>query len=221
MIRKIPFLRKIYFAIFPKAKFTTSSNYWETRYKRGGNSGAGSYNQLAEFKAEILNPFVTENNIETVIEFGCGDGNQLKYFNFKSYIGFDISPAVISKCSDLYRSDKSKKFKVIDAYDGETADLVLSLDVIYHLIEDDVYHNYMKSVFSSSSNYVIIYSSCDDDHVNNNVSPHVKHRKFTTWVEKNAPNFKMIKHIPNKYPFNGDNDISSFADFYFFQLQPN
>lgn len=37
-----------------------SKNYWENRYKSGGNSGAGSYSNLAEFKAEIINEFVAK-----------------------------------------------------------------------------------------------------------------------------------------------------------------
>ena len=36
------------------------SNYWDQRYKKGGNSGAGSYGRLAEFKAEIINKFIKE-----------------------------------------------------------------------------------------------------------------------------------------------------------------
>ena len=51
-------------------RFTTSSDYWEQRYKTGGNSGAGSYNRLAEFKANFLNRFVIEHEIRSVIEFG-------------------------------------------------------------------------------------------------------------------------------------------------------
>ena len=222
-IKKIPifgsFSKKVFRAISGKAKFTTSSEYWEMRYKKGGNSGAGSYNQLAEFKGGIINQFVSENNIETVIEFGCGDGNQLKYFHFKSYIGFDISYTTISKCGNLYKSDSTKRFKVLKAYNREIADLVLSLDVIYHLIEDEVYYDYMERLFSSSDKYVIIYSSNDDEHENNNIVPHVKHRKFTNWIEQNAPKFELIKNIPNKYPFDGNNDISSYADFYIFRIQ--
>ena len=44
----------------------------------GGNSGAGSYNKIAIFKAKIMNQFVLENNIQHVIEFGFGDGAQLE-----------------------------------------------------------------------------------------------------------------------------------------------
>lgn len=220
-LKKIPLIGNvasfIYRNISGKPKFTTSNEYWEQRYKSGGNSGAGSYNRLAEFKADVLNEFVEENNINSVIEYGCGDGNQLKYFKFKSYTGFDVSQTIIKKCQNLYKTDTSKAFKLITDYNNDKADLTLSLDVIYHLIEDNVFNEYMSKLFSSSNKYVIVYSTNDDEHENNNIASHVKHRKFTNWVEKNQTKFKLISHIPNKYSYNGDNNTSSYADFYIFE----
>ena len=78
-----------------------SKEYWENRYKYQGNSGAGSYGKLAEFKAEVINEFINENNINNVIEFGCGDGNQLNLFNIKNYLGFDVSDTIIKLCQDF------------------------------------------------------------------------------------------------------------------------
>jgi hypothetical protein len=57
--------------------FKSSETYWIARYKRGGDSGRGSYGKLAQFKAGVINKFVEANKINTIIEFGCGDGNQL------------------------------------------------------------------------------------------------------------------------------------------------
>ena len=37
-----------------------SSLFWENRYKKGGNSGSGSYNKMAEFKAKVINDFIKE-----------------------------------------------------------------------------------------------------------------------------------------------------------------
>ena len=220
-IKKIPLLGEFVVKVYRNLKgippFETSGKYWEERYNSGGNSGAGSYNNLAEYKGEILNEFVAQNHIEKVIEFGCGDGNQLKYLNFKYYIGYDISKTAITLCKKMYKDDISKQFKLLGSIIEEMADLTLSLDVIYHLIEDEVYHNYMKSLFSSSKKYVIIYSSNSDGHENNNVADHVKHRKFTNWIEDKTPEFKLIKHIPNKYKYNGDGESTSLADFYIFQ----
>ena len=195
--------------------FKTSGEYWENRYKKGGNSGAGSYNELAEFKAKIINYFVQNNNINSVIEFGCGDGNQLKYLQFNKYTGYDVSEKAIEICSNLYKDDNTKKFKLMTSYSNEKADLTLSLDVIFHLVEDQVFFNYMNNLFQASKKYIIIYSSNTDN--NESSAIHVKHRRFTDWIEKNQKSYKLLNFIPNKYSFDGDESKTSFADFYVYE----
>ncbi len=74
------------------------AKYWNGRYKAGGNSGIGSYGRLAEFKAEIINNFVADYEIHTVIEWGCGDGNQLSLAQYPQYIGFDVSLKSVKMC---------------------------------------------------------------------------------------------------------------------------
>src|SRR6185369_2928806 len=116
--------------------FPGSQDYWVKRYEKGGNSGPGSYSELAKFKARVLNGLVTEKNIASVIEFGCGDGNQLELAQYPSYHGFDVSPVAVELCRKRFTADPSKRFGLLGDYAGETADLALSLDVIYHLVED-------------------------------------------------------------------------------------
>ena len=69
-----------------------SAEYWERRYRERENSGSGSgsYGRLAEFKAEVINSFISENGIRSVLEFGSGDGNQLSLFKIEDYTGFDV-----------------------------------------------------------------------------------------------------------------------------------
>tara|TARA_B100001109_G_C18770269_1_gene430327 strand:+ start:124 stop:792 length:669 start_codon:yes stop_codon:yes gene_type:complete len=217
LFAKIPIIGRFFSPkAIPEIEFTSSSEYWEERYAENGNSGAGSYGALAKFKAEVINDFVKNNNIKSVIEFGCGDGNQLSLSKYPNYLGLDVSHSVISKCNDKFNSDVSKRFQIISDFNNESADLVLSLDVIYHLIEDDVFENYMISLFDASDNYVIIYSS-NEEREPPGVS-HVKHRKFTNWIDSNRPDFGKIKFIKNKYPFDGKDSINtSFADFYIFE----
>lgn len=204
---------------FQKSKeWTTSSNYWEERYVSGGNSGIGSYGRLAEYKAEILNQFVEENNISTVIEWGCGDGNQLLLADYPKYLGLDVSKEAIRICSEMFKNDITKSFLCIteDSVFDEEAELALSLDVIYHLIEDDVYENYMRRLFASSRKYVCIYSCNDEEKLVPAI--HVKHRKFTDWIDKNVHDkWKMRSHIRNKYPYDPNIPESSWSDFYFFE----
>lgn len=95
------------------------------------------------------------------------------------------------------------------------ADAVLSLDVIYHLVEDDVFQAHMEMLFDAARHFVIIYSS------NENQDPalsytYIRHRNFLRWVEENANGWKLEEHVPNAFPFKGDVRNESFADFYVF-----
>lgn len=210
-----PLLLKLYKLLKSQKPFTNSENYWEERYKNGGNSGAGSYQHLAVFKAEIINTFLKKQEIGSVIEFGCGDGNQLKLLEIKKYLGCDVSLTAIENCKKIFAHDKSKEFILMSHYQNEKATLSMSLDVIYHLVEDEVFENYMQVLFNAAEKYVIIYSSCKEDKIQND--PHVRNRKFTDWIAKNKTAFSLCEYIPNQYPFNGDGENSSIADFYIFE----
>ena len=95
-----------------------------------------------------------------------------------SYIGFDISSKAVEVCRKRFLDDTEKTFLLASEWKNETADLVLSLDVIYHLIENSVFKKYMADLFAASSKYVVIYASDTDDN-NKGQSTHVRNRKFT------------------------------------------
>ena len=154
MIKNIPIVGPIAGRIYrmwltPPKPFQGSERYWEHRYESGGHSGDGSYGRLAEFKAEILNAFVLRNGIASVIEYGCGDGNQLGLSRYPAYIGFDVSANAVSRCRERFSGDDTKTFKLMTEYGGETAELTLSLDVLYHLVEENVFLEYMNRLFDS------------------------------------------------------------------------
>lgn len=220
LLKSIPILGPIasalYGRLFGVKRFTSSNEYWIDRYNSGGNSGDGSYNELAQFKAGVINDFVSKNEVETVVEFGCGDGNQLKLSRYPSYTGFDISPAAISLCKKEFAGDPGKDFRLITDYKGETADLSMSLDVIFHVVEDEEFVRYMERLFNSARRFVLIYSSDTDENAKGQAA-HVKHRKFTRWVEEKQPGWRLKTHIPNRFPFKGDTKTGSFADFFIYE----
>ncbi len=94
--------------------FSCSREYWESRYAGGGTSGAGSYGKLAEFKAQVLNSFVKDNGVSSVVEFGCGDGNQIALADYPAYIGLDVSKTAIEMCKERFGDDKTKSFFLYD-----------------------------------------------------------------------------------------------------------
>lgn len=200
-------------------KFPGSGAYWNRRYVVGGNSGPGSYGHLAEFKASFLNEFVTLHDVRSVIEFGCGDGNQLALAIYSSYFGVDVSTAALSRCRELHRGDETKRFAKRPP-PKEEFDLALSLDVIYHLVEDDVFDAYMHALFRSSHAWVVIYSSnmTDAEFVqchSSNPALHVKHRRFSDWIEVHAPSWRLLERTPNRYPFRPEDPArTAFAEFF-------
>lgn len=67
-----------------------TSEYWEMRYRSGRDSGRGSYGLLAEFKADVLNTFVASHGVRMVLEWGCGDGNQLRFAQYPWYLSIGV-----------------------------------------------------------------------------------------------------------------------------------
>ena len=197
--------------------FSNSSQYWEDRYNIGSNSGAGSYGKLARFKADVLNDFVLKHGINSVVEYGCGDGAQLELANYPEYTGFDVSPRAVTICREKLSGRLNCQFfetKIFLEKEG-SFDLALSLDVIYHLIEDDVFDAYMKRLFAASKNFVIIYSNNIDKKFD---APHVRGRKFTLWCDEHAKDWSLYQVIENLYPYDpaAPND-TSHSDFYIYK----
>jgi SAM-dependent methyltransferase len=199
-----------------RAAFPGSERYWEERYARGGTSGAGSSGALAQFKANVLNDFVARRAVMSVIEFGCGDGRQLALARYPSYTGIDVSPTAIGLCKARYGGRPECEFYLASEHAARSGgyDLALSLDVIFHLVEEAVYESYMRDLFSAAERFVIIYASNEES---SRPAPHVRHRRFTGWIVQHAPEWDLTQHIPNPYPYDPlKPNETSFSDFYVF-----
>ena len=213
LVRPIPGVRRLSL-IRQRLGFNGSASYWERNYKYGGTSGGGSYGALARGKADFLNTFVREHDVQSVIEFGCGDGHQLSLADYPRYIGLDVSRTALGLCNRSFADDPTKSFYL---YDGAcfidraalfTADLAISLDVIYHLVENRVFEAYMEHIFSASRRYVVLYTT---NKMMADTAPHVRHRLVTPWVEENYPQWVLEKTASG--PASGPNR----ADFFVYE----
>jgi len=199
-----------------KNKFS-STDYWEQRYKAGGNSGSGSYNQLASFKADFINAFIYANKINSAVEFGCGDGNQLSLINYPTYKGLDVSPTSVKICETKFLNDSTKSFQLYNPHTFKSEDFIaheisLSLDVIYHLVETVLFNLHLTHLFQSASRFVIIYSTnFEEDQIN-----HERNHHFTKWVEENEPNWALISVTENPFKNETDLEKKSLSDFFVF-----
>lgn len=202
-----------------QANTLSSARYWNLRYRTGGDSGSGSFGDLATHKADFLNSFVKTHAIESVLELGCGDGNQLAHYTFPRYIGLDVSPYAIRKCVTRFGADRTKTFIAVSPSDIHDplgvlrADLAISIDVVYHLVEDEIFTDHLRLLFTAASKWAIVYSS--------NFEPehwtfrHVRHREFLPVVQSAFPGWVYDKTLTEgKYsqPFPG-----SHAQFFVFR----
>lgn len=219
LIKRLPVIGPWIVRVRERLRFRGSRNYWESHYAAGGTSGAGSYGRLARFKAEVLNAFVEEQGIRSVVEFGCGDGNQLSLARYPSYLGFDVSPSAVARCRQRFAGDTTKQFRVLSEDRGETAELALSLDVLYHLVEDDVFETHLRRLFAAATRFAVIYST-NTDQPDARPVPHMRNRLFTAWVERCAPDWELIRQVPNPWPPSEGKDEESAADFFLYRRRP-
>lgn len=181
-----------------RRSFRSTADYWESRYAKGGTSGAGSYGRQAEWKAEIVNDWVAELGVTSVVDLGCGDGNQLSLAKYPRYLGLDPSATAVRGCIERFRGDDTKSFL---AYDPAgladpagwlRADLALSMEVIFHLIEDEIFTDYMNRLFDSAERYVVI---CNNATADDERAAHERHRDFTKWVAAERPQWMLDKRV--------------------------
>lgn len=201
-------------------RFRTSAAYWERRYARGGTSGAGSSGEVARYKAAFLNDFAATHDVSSVIEFGCGDGEQLSLSSYPSYIGLDVSTTVLHQCIDRFAGDPTKTFlpyaagAFTDPIGRLRCDLALSLDVIFHLVEDEIYEQYLSDLFRSAERYVIVFSPDGSLGEQWEAAPHVQGRRFTEWVTSNQPDWRLESVEPN--PLKQTGALTTRSEFHVF-----
>jgi cyclopropane fatty-acyl-phospholipid synthase-like methyltransferase len=182
-------------------KFRDTQHYWERRYRKGRTSGTeGAFDPIAGFKSEVLNQFVKNNDVESIIDFGSGDGYFLTYCRFPEYAGYETSPTAIEQCREFFAL-KAPKWQFFDYadYAGEQADMAMSIDVIDYIVEDHMYLKHMRDLFRAGRKYVAIYA-CNTDSPKTLTAVHFRRRRFTDWIEDNVTNWEIVKEISSPFP---------------------
>jgi tetratricopeptide (TPR) repeat protein len=190
--------------VSPRRKNTNGDfdykQYWQDTYEEGGNSGPGSYGVLGQYKTRILNDLIKEHALRTVIDFGVGDGNQIKDLNCESYLGLDVSANAVERCSRLFKKDMTKSFllyspKQFTNHGRLTADLVTCLDVLYHITDEQDFKKTLDDIFSASTRYVVLYTKITTDDELPTI-PIIKDRDILNHLKRYEDRF-VIRNMPN------------------------
>jgi hypothetical protein len=121
---------------------------------------------------------IQKHGIESLLDFGCRHGATLELLEVSGYLGFDPRSNDIDILRERYLSNPQKKFTDnVNAI--KRKELAISFDVLFHLIKDSVYEDCMRSLFLSSTRFVLIYSSnTERTDGENGTAPHVRYGIF-------------------------------------------
>jgi predicted O-methyltransferase YrrM len=159
--------------------------YWDRRYATGGTSGAGSRGAEAEEKVRLVQRVIDEHGVRSVLDLGCGDGYVASRLRVAEYVGYDPAPSALALCRAAMPGR---------AFVGELPagpfDLVLSLDVMFHLVDDADYREHIFWLLSLGS-CALVWST---DHAERGAK-HVLHRKWTADV----PPGWAVTRIPTEH----------------------
>jgi 2-polyprenyl-3-methyl-5-hydroxy-6-metoxy-1,4-benzoquinol methylase len=126
-------MEKIFTKIYEK-------KIWKTR-ENCPLSGAGSSIDYNKKYIKFLQGFI--ENIDSILDVGCGDWTFTKLIDFgkREYLGIDVVPSVISENLKKY-SSKNIKFKQLDISQqlGEISryELVIFKDILQHFSDQDI-----------------------------------------------------------------------------------
>lgn len=152
--------------------------YWDSRYQRGGNSGKGSYGDEGSEKVCAIAKLCQHQGIDSILDIGCGDmslgARLVTAIKPRKYLGLDVSPVIIEKDA---RRFPSLSFVVIDNCTfSYPADLVLCIDVLFHVKDDADYSALLGSIKRSFTKMAIVSN-------------------YHTSLEQNLPNSHMARRV--------------------------
>jgi SAM-dependent methyltransferase len=128
--------------IWPAEETTMDSSYserefWERRYSSGLDSGPGSGGEEAAWKVEQVAAACKRKKVGSVLDLGCGDGRLgravVDRLPGASYLGIDQAPAALEQARKVAAPGMEYAEGDLTAADLPPADLVLCLDVLFHL----------------------------------------------------------------------------------------
>ena len=124
----------------------------------GYGSGLGSVYEFAKPYIPCILDVIKDNNIKTVLDYGCGDWQFSKYIKWNmlvdKYIGVDVAKKIIENNIKEYSSEYIE-FQYIDKnFIIPKVDLIICKDVLQHLPNLEVAK--LIKEFKKKSKYILI-----------------------------------------------------------------
>jgi hypothetical protein len=135
---------------------TLEEQYWDQRYIEEGTSGEGSIGEKGDFKWSIIDKHVPI--LQSVVDVGCGDLSFWAKRDCNDYTGIDISKSIVER-NRILRPDWEFIWSNAEtSIEGLTKDTVFCFDVLFHIMNDETYHEILENLTHYSRNHIFIYT---------------------------------------------------------------
>ncbi|CEL97136.1 unnamed protein product [Vitrella brassicaformis CCMP3155] len=148
-----------------------SSAKWGRNKDGKGHSGAGSTEEATDNFRLLLEDFLRQRNIRSVVDAGCGDWEWTQFVDWRpveEYTGVDVVPSVIARNQDLY-SSHNRTFharSILKRDNLPPADLLMSKDVLQHLPTPMVHQFIANHLSAHDGRYKYKYALLTNDRCN-------------------------------------------------------
>lgn len=104
----------------------------------GGSGGGSTPENTVQYRA-LLQKFLKDKDIKSVIDYGCGDWSFSRLIDWSGidYIGIDCVESVIEENKKLY-GGMGKNFYRLDYFPPLLADLLILKDILQHWSNDSI-----------------------------------------------------------------------------------
>lgn len=148
---------------------TNFSSFFTNIYEKnmwGNGSGGGSTIESTVVFRGYIESFIKDNNIKTVIDYGCGDWRSTKLINWNgaNYIGYDCVKSIIDFNINNYTKDniKFEHKENLEDFFNVKSDLLIIKDVLQHWTNKDI--EYFLQNIKNNFNYIIIVNTATQKH---------------------------------------------------------
>ena len=154
-------------------------DYWQERYKQGIGSGAGSQGVELRWKRDVYRLISRTFDVASILDIGCGDGafaaeSLPKGGPLPDYLGVDVAPHpdfpdhLSVQAADAVEDDLPE------------ADLVLCLDVLFHIASRERHDALVRRIFEKAKKVAFVATLNESANV---TAPHVFYYPFA-WPQE-------------------------------------
>lgn len=166
----------------------------------GYKSGPGSDPEHATVWIDLINSFLSKDDITTIMDVGCGDWRLGQKYNLtnKYYTGIDISSVILDEIS-IYTTDNVKFiYGDYEFLDLNPVDFIIIKDVLQHLPNAKIIN--MVNKIKTQAKYALfcdMYIKVNDRELNSDI-PMGRARPIDLADEPFSFNFKEITRYHGK-----------------------